>query len=106
MGCGGQRDRRTRSALGRCRRGEPAIRPGDAIGVAAELLHHLPTLPEAWQLRCIAGDSLLSPKSRRDPILYKHSYNAARGLSVDAGELFRPVSFRHPHSRPGPALTF
>ena len=57
--------------------GEPAIRNGDAKGVAAETLQHLPTLPEAQQQRCIPEDNLLCPKSRRDP--------QPSGLNVCAG---------------------
>ena len=47
--------------------GEPAIRNGDATGVAAEILQHLPTLPEAHQQRCIPEDNLLCLKFRGDP---------------------------------------
>jgi hypothetical protein len=48
--------------------GEPAIRNGDAMGVAAEILQHLPTFPEAQQQRCIPEDNLLMSTFQTRPL--------------------------------------
>jgi hypothetical protein len=69
--------------------GEPAIRNGDAMDAAAEILQHLPTFPEAQQQRCIPEDNLSCPKSRRDPLRTPHVFQAVR-LSRLVGARRRP----------------